>query len=101
MNQPDNQKKNQAQYAFNLTMAGVAGQVGCMTLFVVFAALFGGIWLDRYLDTKPLFTLGLLIGSVPVTLFMMFRVVKAATDQIKPIEKNPDIPAPKEDLDRE
>ncbi len=98
MTQPDDQKKNQARYAYNMTMAGVAGQVGCMTLIVIFAALFVGLWLDRTFETKPLFTLGLMIGSVPVTLFMMFRIVKVATNQIKPIDKNPaNDTTPKED----
>lgn len=73
------------QYAFNLTLASVAGQVGCLTLGIIFVALFGGLWLDRSLGTRPLFTILLLIGSVPVTLLVMFRVVKAATDRIKPV----------------
>jgi len=69
-----------------------------MTLIVIFAALFVGLWLDRTFETKPLFTLGLMIGSVPVTLFMMFRIVKVATNQIKPIDKNPaNDTTPKED----
>ena len=65
-------------------MASVAGQVGCLTLVVIFIALFAGMWLDKAMDTKPLFTIGLLIGSVPVTLFLMFWVVRAATSRIKP-----------------
>jgi F0F1-type ATP synthase assembly protein I len=88
MNQLENQKKNHFQYAMNMTMASIAGQVGCLTLVVIFAALFAGLWLDRYLDTRPLFTIVILLGSVPVTLFLMFRLVKAATDRIKPIQKD-------------
>jgi F0F1-type ATP synthase assembly protein I len=86
MSQPEYQKKNNLQYAMNMTMASLAGQVGCLTLVVIFAALFTGLWLDRYLDTKPLFTIVILLGSVPVTLFLMFRLVKAATDRIKPVQ---------------
>lgn len=103
MSQPENQGKDRFQYAMNLTLASIAGQVGCLTLIIIFVALFAGLWLDRYLDTKPLFTIVLLIGSVPVTLFLMFRVVKAATSRIKPVknsEKNK-IPTPEEDSDRE
>ncbi len=70
-----------------MAMASIAGQVGCLTLFIIFVALFAGLWLDHLFGTKPLFTLILLIGSVPVTLFLMFRVVKAATDRIKPVEE--------------
>jgi F0F1-type ATP synthase assembly protein I len=103
MSQPENQGKERFQYAMNLTLASIAGQVGCLTLVIIFVALFAGLWLDRYLETKPLFTIVLLIGSVPVTLFLMFRVVRAATSRIKPIqnsEKNK-IPTPEEDSDRE
>ena len=88
MNQPENQKKNNIQYAMNMTMASIAGQVGCLTFVVIFAALFAGLWLDHYLNTKPFFTVVILLGSVPVTLFLMFRLVKAATDRIKPIQKD-------------
>ena len=87
MEQPDDQGKERKQRAYNLTLASVAGQVGFITLFIIFIALFGGLWLDRYLNTKPLFTILLLIGSIPVTIFIMFRVVKAATDRIKPIQR--------------
>lgn len=45
-----------------------------MVLIVVVAALFGGLWLDSLLNTKPLFTLVLVIGSVPVGIFLMYRV---------------------------
>jgi F0F1-type ATP synthase assembly protein I len=103
MSQPEKQEKDRFQYAMNLTLASIAGQVGCLTLVIIFVALFAGLWLDRYLDTKPLFTIVLLIGSVPVTLFLMFRVVKAATNRIKPVQntKSNTISTTEEDADRE
>jgi ABC-type transport system involved in cytochrome c biogenesis permease subunit len=103
MNQPEKQDNNRLQYAMNLTLASIAGQVGCLTLIIIFLALFAGLWLDRYFDTRPLFTIVLLIGSVPVTLFLMFRVVKAATGRIKPIENSEakHIPTIEEDADRD
>ena len=58
----------------NLALASVAGLGGCVVLAVVVAALFGGLWLDGALKTKPLFTLVLVIGSVPVGIFLMYRV---------------------------
>jgi len=87
MSKAEKQGKNNLQYAYNLTLASIAGQVGCLTLIIIFAALFAGLWLDGRMDSKPIFTIGLLVGSVPVTLFLMFRVVKSATKRIKPIEK--------------
>ena len=79
-------KQNNNQYALNLGLAGFAGQVGCITLLIVFGALFGGLWLDGFLHTKPLFTIVLLIGSVPVTIFVMFRVALSAVAKIKPVQ---------------
>jgi len=103
MDQPEKQDKNRLQYAKNLTLASIAGQVGCLTLIIIFLALFAGLWLDRYFDTRPLFTIVLLIGSVPVTLFLMFRVVKAATSRITPAQNSEKTTTPnfEEDADRE
>ncbi|MGD0610011.1 MAG: AtpZ/AtpI family protein [Anaerolineales bacterium] len=84
MSESPDQGKNQRQYAINMTLASVAGQVGCLTLIIIFAALFAGLGLDKLLNTKPVFTLILLIGSVPLTLILMFRIVKAATDRMRP-----------------
>jgi F0F1-type ATP synthase assembly protein I len=79
----DEQDKDRRQRAYNLTLASVAGQVGCLTLVVIFAALFMGLWLDKYFGSKPLFTLVLMIASVPLTLILMFKLVTAATKRIK------------------
>jgi F0F1-type ATP synthase assembly protein I len=79
----DPSEKNRTQYAFNIALATVAGLVGCLTLLIVLVALFGGLWLDSWLDTRPMFTVGLMIASVPVTLVAMFWVVRKATSQIR------------------
>lgn len=100
MSPPEKKDKDRFQYAMNLTLASIAGQVGCLTLVIIFVALFAGLWLDRYFDTRPLFTIVLLIGSVPVTLFLMFRVVKAATGRIKPVQENKINHTVEEDSDR-
>jgi MFS-type transporter involved in bile tolerance (Atg22 family) len=60
--------------ALNLTLASVASLGGCLVVIVVLGALSGGLWLDNLLKTKPLFTLALVIGSVPVGIFLMYRV---------------------------
>lgn len=67
-----------------MTLAAVAGQVGCLTIVLIGVALLAGIWLDNLLDTRPLFIVGLLLASVPVTLIAMFWVVRQATSRIKP-----------------
>jgi F0F1-type ATP synthase assembly protein I len=75
----DQSSQDRGQRALNLTLAAVAGQVGCLTLIIVLGALVGGLWLDARLDSRPLFTIILMIGSVPVTLVAMFWVVRKAT----------------------
>ena len=77
-------EKNHTQYALNVTLAVVAGQVGCLTLVVILAALFGGLWLDQYFQSKPLFTIILMLVSVPVTVAGMIWVVRSATARIRP-----------------
>jgi hypothetical protein len=90
MSNPDDQNKDRLQHAYNLTLASVTGLVGCLTMVIVIAALVLGLWLDKSFNTKPLFTLILIIGSVPVTLVVMFMVVNSATKRMKvdqPIKK--------------
>jgi F0F1-type ATP synthase assembly protein I len=87
MSQSGSQKQDEFRTAVTMTVVWVAG----MTLFVIFGALFAGLWLDKILNSKPVFTIGLMIVSIPVTLFLTFRVVKAATARIKPVTKK-DIP---------
>ena len=74
--QPD---KQGAARSLNLTLAVVTGQVGCLTLLIIFVALFIGRWLDAQFDTSPLITIVLMIASVPVTLVVMFWVVRSVT----------------------
>lgn len=78
--------QNNAQYAINLSLAGFAGQVGCATLVVVIGSLFLGLFLDNQFHTKPLFTVLILFGSVPVTIFIMFRLALSAIAKIKPAQ---------------
>jgi uncharacterized membrane protein len=57
MGKSDDQGKDRLQHAYNLTLASVTGLVGCLTL--------------------------LIIGSVPLTLVLMFMVVNSATKRMK------------------
>ncbi len=83
MSQPDAGEPTRRQKLINLTLAGVAAQVGCVTLIIVLAAVFGGIWLDGRFGTRPWFTIGLLVVSIPVSLAAMFVIVRAAVSRIK------------------
>lgn len=78
--QPRHKRK---QYWLNLTLAGAAGQVGCVTLVIILAAVLGGLWLDAHFGTRPAFTLGLLVISIPVSLIAMLFIVRLVTSKIK------------------
>jgi ABC-type molybdate transport system permease subunit len=80
-NQPD--KTNRALRIKNLALAGMAGQVGCLTLVIVLGAVFLGLWLDSTLGTRPWFTLGLVVASIPVSLLVMLAVARTAISKIK------------------
>jgi F0F1-type ATP synthase assembly protein I len=83
----DQREQNRARNAFNYTLAAVITQVGCLTLVILLGAILGGIWLDGRLGTRPLFTIGLAIASIPVSLVVMLWVVKAATSRIQANQK--------------
>ena len=76
-------KGERKRYWTNLTLAGIAGQVGCLTLVIIAGALLLGLWLDAQFNSRPLITLILLVVSVPVSLGTMFFVVRQAVKRIK------------------
>jgi MFS-type transporter involved in bile tolerance (Atg22 family) len=63
----------------NLALAGVVGQVGCLTLVIVLGAVLGGLWLDARFQM----TMILVIASIPISLALMFALVRAATARIQ------------------
>jgi MFS-type transporter involved in bile tolerance (Atg22 family) len=67
----------------NLALAGVVGQVGCLTLVIVLGAVLGGLWLDARFQTRPMMTMILVIASIPISLALMFALVRAATARIQ------------------
>ena len=76
-------EKDEKRYAFNMALAAVTGQVGCLTSLIIIVALLVGLWLDNYLQVRPTFTILLLVLSVPVTLILMLWVVRKTTSQIQ------------------
>lgn len=50
------------------------GQVGCLTLVVILASVFLGLWLDGQFGTKPTFTLILLFAGIPLSVLLMLTV---------------------------
>jgi hypothetical protein len=92
MSQKPESQQNRKQYWLNLTLAGAAGQVGCVTLVIILAAVLGGLWLDARFETRPIFTFILLLTSIPVSIVAMLYIVRLFTSKIKagpPREKDP------------
>lgn len=74
--------KKQPSLGLSVIIGAVLGQVGCLTVAVIFAALVAGLWLDKTFQTRPVFTILLFVASVPVTVVMMFVIVRRATARI-------------------
>jgi hypothetical protein len=90
---PDPQQQDRKQYWINLTLAGAAGQVGCVTLIIILVAVLGGLWLDARFDSRPVFTVILLLVSIPISLGAMLYIVRLFTSKIKagpPPERRPE-----------
>ena len=91
-------KKNQQislQDKKNMLLAALLGQIGVLTLAIVLGAALGGLALDAKLGTKPWFTIGLLIASIPVSLLLMVWIARKTVAKIKSADNEP---AAKEDV---
>jgi len=80
------QKKGSAlskQNKKNMLLAALLGQIGVLTLVIVLAAAFGGMALDARFDTKPWFTVVLLIASIPISLLLMVWIARKTVAKIK------------------
>jgi F0F1-type ATP synthase assembly protein I len=75
----DQKRKNMVQ----TLLIVVIGQVGCLTLAVILASVFGGLWLDNVFGTKPMFTLVLLFAGIPLSVFLMLSISRKALARLK------------------
>ncbi|MCL4561644.1 MAG: AtpZ/AtpI family protein [Chloroflexi bacterium] len=83
MTLPGLDNKDRKQKIVNLSMAVIAGQVGCLTLVIVLVAVLGGLWLDSRLGTRPTFTLIFVLASIPISLLSMLFYTRATIKRIK------------------
>lgn len=79
MAQSDNNDRN----SFNTLVIVLVGQMGCLTLVIIFLTIFAGIWLDNTFHTKPFFTLGLLLAGIPVSVILMIYVGRKSLAKFK------------------
>ena len=67
----------------NTLLVVMIGQVGCLTLIIILASVFGGLWLDKTFGTKPVFTLVLLFAGIPVSVLVMLVVARRTLARLK------------------
>lgn len=92
------QGPRQDQASLSLTLVGLISQSGCVSLLIIAAALIAGLWLDGRFGSKPLFTLLLVLGSVPVTLYLMVRIL---TSGLARLQSGKGEPAPTSEMEDE
>jgi F0F1-type ATP synthase assembly protein I len=63
----------------SLIQGGKIGlQIGCAGVVLTIGALLLGLWLDGQLHTKPWVTIVLLIVSMPISVYVVFRLAQRA-----------------------
>jgi F0F1-type ATP synthase assembly protein I len=77
------QSEQKGRRILNTLLVVMIGQVGCLTLIIILASVFGGLWLDRTLGTKPVFTLALLFAGIPVSVLVMLVVARRTLARLK------------------
>ena len=82
------QSENKGRSILNTLLIVMIGQVGCLTLVIILASVFGGLWLDKTFNTKPVFTLALLLAGIPVSVFVMLSVARKTLARLKDKEEN-------------
>lgn len=78
---PPTQDSQTGQLA--LAIAGVLAQVGCLIVVIILATLAAGLFLDTHFNSRPLFTLILVLGSIPITFYLLLRIVRSSTKRLQ------------------
>jgi F0F1-type ATP synthase assembly protein I len=68
--------------------SGVGVSAGFITAGFTVGALFLGIWVDRSLGTRPVFTLAFVLGSVPISLIVMVWFVLRNARRVSQAEQD-------------
>ncbi len=77
----------------NISVASIAGAAGCFLIVAIVGALVLGIVIDKLLGFRGLFTVGLVLVSAPISLYVVVRMVLALIKrtQAPPQPKKQDI----------
>jgi len=79
MAQSNESRKN----VVNTLLIVMIGQVGCLTLIIILASVFLGLWLDRMFGTKPVITLMLLFAGIPLSVILMLFISRRTLARLK------------------
>jgi len=77
------QSEHKGRSILNTLLIVMIGQVGCLTLVIILASVFGGLWLDKIFNTKPVFTLALLFAGIPISVLVMLFVARRTLAWLK------------------
>ena len=77
------QSEHKGRTILNTLLIVMIGQVGCLTLVIILASVFGGLWLDKTFNTKPVFTLALLFAGIPLSVLVMLSVARRTLARLK------------------
>lgn len=82
MSEPEKDQKYQVQRSANLAAAGLAGQIGCVIPVIILGSVLLGLWLDKIFETDKVITLIMVLGSLPVSIYLTFRLAMRAVKDI-------------------
>jgi F0F1-type ATP synthase assembly protein I len=77
------QSENKGRGVLNTLLIVMIGQVGCLTLIIIFGSVFLGLWLDNMFGTKPVITLVLLFAGIPISVLVMLFVARRTLARLK------------------
>jgi F0F1-type ATP synthase assembly protein I len=77
------QSEQNGRNILNTLLIVMIGQVGCLTLVVILASVFAGLWLDDVFGTKPILTLVLLFAGIPLSVILMLYVARKTLARLK------------------
>ncbi len=83
------QSEDKGRGILNTLLIVMIGQVGCLTLIIIFGSVLLGLWLDNMFGTKPVITLVLLFAGIPISVLVMLSVARRTLARLKEkAEKN-------------
>lgn len=89
MSEPEKGLKPQDTHSANLAAAGLAAQIGCVVPLLILGSVLGGLWLDKVFNTGKTITLLLVLGSLPVSIYLTFRLAIRAVNEINKTMQSP------------